>query len=232
MGECEVCQTPYQARGERQKYCSAKCRQAAYRHRLKQELAVPEDAVSELESLRRSRNYYRAKADRLEFERDMALLNSQMMKPFNQATNQPVVDYLPTGDEHELTSLKRYVREREKTEWRRPFAGFLKPGPRTPMGNREASEYTYELYEDVATLRAKLNAASSVRAWQDLGYASEDDWWASVLDATHHGRDPFTVDDEARDPEWLTTHDEALDEPCPETTPPLYSPRTPPGPDS
>lgn len=220
MGECEVCQTPYQARGDRQKYCSAQCRQAAYRHRLKQGRAVPEAAVSELESLRRSRNYYRNKADHLEFERDMALLDSQMMKPFNHTANQPVVNDLTAGEKHELARLKRYIRDREKTEWRRPFAGLLGPGPRTPMSKREASELTYELYEDVATLRTKLAAASNVRAWQDLGYTSEDEWWSSILDATHH-EDPITIDEETNDPEpdWLTTHDATLDELRPETAP-------------
>ncbi|WP_193090781.1 hypothetical protein, partial [Advenella sp. FME57] len=84
----------------------------------------------ELESLRRSRDYYRRKADRLEFERDMAVLDSQLMKPFNWTTNQPVVEHLTDSEEDELEKLKRYVRQREKDEWRRPFSGMRKTGRR------------------------------------------------------------------------------------------------------
>lgn len=225
MSECEVCQAQFEARGEGQKYCSAKCKQAAYRHRIRQGRTVPENTATELEVLRRSRNYYRAKADRLELERDMAVLDSQLMKPFNWATNQPVVEHLPAGEEHELEKLKRYVRDREKDEWRRPFSGVLKTGRRAPLSIGEASEFTYELYEDIATLRAKLDAASSVQIWQDLGYANEDDWWSSILDAADEGRGPVTLDKEPRQPEWLKDQDEAAHEA--EATAPPFSPRTP-----
>lgn len=199
-----MCEASFEARGEGQKYCSAKCKQAAYRQRARTGRAVPEDAVMELESLRRSRNYYRAKTEHLKFERDMAVLDSQLMKPFNWTTNQPVV----SGDEDELEKLKRYVRQREKNEWRRPFAGLAKTGRRVPLSVGEASEFTYELYEDIATLRVKLEAASFAQVWQDLGYANEDEWWSSVLDATDHGRGPEAFDDELSEPEWLRIHDE------------------------
>lgn len=225
MSECEACQTQFEARGEGQKYCSAKCKQAAYRHRIRQGRTVPENTAAELEALRRSRNYYRAKADRLELERDMAVLDSQLMKPFNWATNQPVVEHLTAGEEHELEKLKRYVRDREKDEWRRPFSGVRKTGRRAPLSVGEASEFTYELYEDIATLRAKLDAASSVQIWQDLGYASEDDWWSSILDAADEGRGPVTLDKELRQPEWLKVQDEAVHDA--EATAPPFSPRTP-----
>lgn len=204
MTTCEVCEASFETRGEGQKYCSAKCKQVAYRQRVRTGRAVPEDAVMELESLRRSRNYYRAKAEHLKFERDMAVLDSQLMKPFNWTTNQPVV----SGDEDELEKLKRYVRQREKNEWRRPFAGLAKTGRRVPLSVGVASEFTYELYEDVATLRVKLDAASFAQVWQDLGYANEDEWWSSVLDATDHGRGPEAFDDGFSEPEWLRIHDE------------------------
>ena len=185
MTTCKVCETSFEARGEGQKYCSAKCKQVAYRQRARTGRAVPEDAVMELESLRRSRDYYRAKADRLKFERDMAVLDSQLMRPFNWTTNQPVVEYLTDSEEDELEKLKRYVRQREKDEWRRPFSGLAKTGRRVPLSVGEASEFTYELYEDVATLRVKLDAASTAQVWQDLGYANEAEWWSSVLDAVY-----------------------------------------------
>ena len=211
MTTCKVCETSFEARGEGQKYCSNKCKQAAYRQRARTGRAVPEDAVMELESLRRSRDYYRAKAERLKFERDMAVLDSQLMKPFNWTTNQPVVEHLTDSEEDELAKLKRYVRQREKDEWRRPFSGMRKTGRRVPLSVGEASEFTYELYEDVATLRVKLDTASAVRVWQDLGYADEDEWWSSVLDAAHDdlGSTAFD-DDEYEEPEWLKIHDEAL----------------------
>lgn len=211
MTTCEVCETSFETRSERQKYCSNKCKQAAYRRRLRQGRAVPENTATELESRRRSRDYYRAKADRLEFERDMAVLDSQMMKPFNWTTNQTVVEHLTDSEEDELEKLKRYVRQREKDEWRRPFSGMRKTGRRVPLSVGEASEFTYELYEDVATLRVKLDTASAVRVWQDLGYADEDEWWSSVLDAAHDdlGSTAFD-DDEYEEPEWLKIHDEAL----------------------
>lgn len=217
MTTCKVCEASFETRGEGQKYCSAKCKQAAYRQRARTGRAVPENAVTELESLRRSRDYYRAKADRLEFERDMAVLDSQMMKPFNWTTNQPVV----SGDEDELEKLKRYVRQREKDEWRRPFSGMRKTGRRVPLSVGEASEFTYELYEDIATLRVKLDTASTARVWQDLDYADEDEWWSSVLDAAHDDRGPVGLDEgEGEEPEWLKTHDEATRELGVEGVPP------------
>jgi HSP20 family molecular chaperone IbpA len=214
MSKCEVCETAFETRSGRQKYCSNKCKQAAYRQRVRQGRAVPENAVTELESLRRSRDYYRTKADRLEFERDMAVLDSQLMKPFNWVTNQPVVEYLTDSEEDELAKLRRYVRQREKDEWRRPFAGLRKTGRRVPLSVGEASEFTYEIYEDVATLRVKLDAAGTARVWEDLGYAGEDEWWSSVLNAAHDVMGPVTLaDDEYSEPEWLKTHDEATYEP-------------------
>ncbi|MDN6746568.1 MAG: hypothetical protein L0L93_06165 [Brevibacterium sp.] len=220
MTICEVCEASFETRGEGQKYCSAKCKQAAYRQRARTGRAVPEDAVMELESLRRSRNYYRAKAEHLKFERDMAVLDSHRMRPLNWATNQPVVEHLDADEENELERLKRYVRQREKDEWRRPFAGLAKTGRRVPLSVGVASEFTYELYEDIATLRVKLDAASFAQVWQDLGYANEDEWWSSVLDATDHGRGPEAFDDDLREPEWLRIHDEASPGPEAEGVPP------------
>lgn len=210
MTTCQVCEASFEARAEGQKYCSAKCKQAAYRQRARTGRAVPEDAVTELESLRRSRDYYRAKADRLKFERDMAVLDSHRMRPFNWTTNQPVVEYLADSEDDELEKLKRYVRQREKNEWRRPFSGLAKTGRRVALSVGEASEFTYELYEDVATLRVKLDTASAARVWQDLGYADEDEWWSSVLDAAYDDRGPVSLDaDDGEEPEWLKIHDEA-----------------------
>ena len=210
MTTCKVCETSFETRGEGQRYCSAKCKQVAYRQRARTGRAVPEDAVMELESLRRSRDYYRRKADRLEFERDMAVRDSQLMKPFNWTTNQPVVEHLTDSEEDELEKLKRYVRQREKDEWRRPFSGMRKTGRRVALSVGEASEFTYELYEDVATLRVKLDTASAARVWQDLGYADEDEWWSSILDAAHDDLGPTAFDDdEHSEPEWLKTHDGA-----------------------
>lgn len=221
MTTCKVCETSFEARSEGQKYCSAKCKQVAYRQRARRGRAVPEDAVMELESLRRSRNYYRTKAERLKFERDMAVLDSQLMKPFNWTTNQPVVEHLVSVDEDELEKLKRYVRQREKDEWRRPFSGLRKTGRRVALSVGEASEFTYELYEDIATLRVKLDTASAARVWQDLGYANEDEWWLSVLDAADEGRGPVGLgDDDGEEPEWLKTHDEASPTPEVESVPP------------
>lgn len=229
MTTCEVCDTSFETRGEGQKYCSAKCKQVAYRHHVQQSRAVPEDAIIELESLRRSRDYYRRKAERLKLERDMAVLDSQMMKPFNWATNQPVVEHLSSDEEEELQTLKRYVRLRENDEWRRPFAGLLKTGRRVPLSVGVASEFTYELYEDVATLRVKLDAASTARVSEDLGYADEEEWWSSVLDTAYDDRCPAGLDDEDEEPEWLKTHDEATHEPEFGSVPPRppHPPMTP-----
>ena len=204
MVECQVCGTNFEIRGRDQKYCSAKCKQAAYRDRLRAGRAVPEEAASELESLRRSRDYYRRKVENLEFERDMAVLDSQMMKPFNWVTNQPVIEPLSADEEDELSRLKRYVRERERTEWRRPFCGLRGPGPAVPMGAKPAAEFTRELYEDVSVLRVKLNTASAVRAWEDLGYPDEDSWWWSVLNAAENDAAWSRVEDpDDADPEWM-----------------------------
>ena len=165
---------------------------------------MPAAAVSELESLRRSRDYYRRKAKDLEFERDMAVLDSQMMKPFNWVTNQPVVEPLSVDEEDELRRLKRYVRERERTEWRRPFCGLRGPGPAVPMGAKPAAEFTRELYEDVSVLRVKMNTASAVRVWEDLGYPDEDSWWSSVLNAAENDAAWSRAEDpDDADPEWM-----------------------------
>lgn len=211
MSKCEVCETLFEARSSRRKYCSNKCKQAVYRQRVQQGRAVPENTVTEVESLRRSRDYYRHKADRLELERDMAVLESQLMKPFNWVTNQPVVKSLSADEEDELEKLKCYVRDRERHEWRRPFAEMGKTGRRVPLSVGVASEFTYELYEDVARLRVKLDAASTAQVWKDLGYANEDEWWSSVLDVAYDDLGPTAFDDdEYAEPEWLNTHDEAM----------------------
>ncbi|WP_220222526.1 hypothetical protein [Brevibacterium aurantiacum] len=137
----------------------------------------------------------------------MAVLDSQLMRPFNWTTNQPVVEYLTDSEEDELEKLKRYVRQREKDEWRRPFSGLAKTGRRVPLSVGEASEFTYELYEDVATLRVKLDAASTAQVWQDLGYANEAEWWSSVLDAVYDDLGSVILDEaEYSEPEWLKTH--------------------------
>lgn len=206
MTACQVCGTEFETRGRGQKYCSAKCKQAAYRERLRQGRAVPLDTVAELESLRRSRDYYRRKSENLKFELDMALLDAQRMRPLNWATNQPVVQHLTGEEENELQRLKRRVRAREREEWRRPLLGLLRPGRSgLPWDGRLGAEMTSELYGDVVTLWVKLSAATTGRVWEELGYSSAEEWWSSILDAAGQilldsiaeGSDGYVA------PEWL-----------------------------
>lgn len=209
MTECEICETQFETRGEGQKYCSAKCKQVAYRRRLKAGRAVPIDAVAQLESLRRSRDYYRRKVQSLEVSLSVEKLATQLAHSRTPVEafwpeRLSVEDSLSPAEEDELQQLKRYVRTQERNEWRRPFCGLQRPGRKVPIGAKSAAEFTRELYEDLAVLRMKLNTASDTRIWEDLGYPNEDAWWSSVLDATADDDLWSRVEDDGEeDPEWM-----------------------------